>query len=148
MFYSFFSRSVKSISPTSGTAVTLSGGKPQLLRSSPSLLKILIGLDASLSTLRDPSTGLITGYDVEVERFDGLFVSFIKEKPSYSGLFQSIKFEVKRYSAKKSDFLGSRELIKFSHLTREMKGEWFTLASIKTPWNSTYSCSSEFVSLI
>ncbi|KAL5107954.1 Apolipophorin [Taenia crassiceps] len=138
------SRSVKSISPTTGTAIILSGGKPHLLRSSPSLLKILIGLDASLSTLQDPSTGLITGYVAEVERFDGLFISFIKEKPSFSELFQSIKFEVKRYRVRKSGFLGSSELIKFSYLTREMKGEWFTLASLKMPWNSTYSCSINY----
>eukprot|EP00108_Taenia_solium_P007401 TsM_000130500 transcript=TsM_000130500 gene=TsM_000130500 len=138
------SRSVKSLSPTNGTAVILAGGEPQLLHSSPSLLKILIGLDASLSMLRDPSTGLITGYVVEVERFDGLFISFIKEKPSFSELFQSVKFEVKRYSVKKSGFLGSRELIKFSYLTRKMKGEWFTLASLKMPWNSTYSCSINY----
>ncbi|KAH9280984.1 Apolipophorin -like protein [Echinococcus granulosus] len=134
------SRSVKAISPAGETSAILSGGESQLLRSSPSLLKTLIGLDASLSSLRDPSTGLITGYAVEVERFDGLFVSFIKEKPSFSGLFQSVKFEVKRYSVKRSGFLGSRELIKFNYLTREMKSEWFTLATLKMPWNSTYSC--------
>ncbi|VDM30875.1 unnamed protein product [Hydatigera taeniaeformis] len=138
------SRSVKSTSPTTGKVAILSGGEPQLLRRTPSLLKMLIGLDATLNSIQDPSTGLIMGYAVEVERFDGLFISFIKEKPNFSGLFQSVKFEIKRYSVARSGFLESREVINFHYLTRDLKGEWFTLASLKMPWNSTYSCSINY----
>ena len=127
------------ISPGGITALTSSGGKPQVLHSTPSILKTLIGLDASLSYVRDPPSGLISSYAVEVDQFEGLFISFTKEKPNFSSLFKSIKFEVKRLS--QSRLTTSRELIKFDSLTRETDGKWSTLTTLKMPWNGTYSCS-------
>lgn len=134
---------MKTISPRADTSIILSGGQSQVIYTSPLILKMLIGLDASLSRSVDSSTGLITGYAIEVSQFEGLFISFSKEKPSFSSVFKSLKFEVKRLS--KAGLSASRELIRFNYLNRETDGKWFALTTLKTLWNSTYTCSGEFL---
>ncbi|KAM7542846.1 hypothetical protein Aperf_G00000003178 [Anoplocephala perfoliata] len=137
-------RSVKTISPNGKTTMILSGGEPKLLQRSPPILKTLIGLDASLTSFQDRSTGLVTGYELDVATFDGILISFIRENPDFSGHFQSLRLELKRYTMKKSGFTESKELIKYNYLTREINDARFTSYTLKMPWNSTYSVSVNY----
>uniref|UniRef100_A0A5K3EQA8 Vitellogenin domain-containing protein n=1 Tax=Mesocestoides corti TaxID=53468 RepID=A0A5K3EQA8_MESCO len=138
------SRSVRGVSPSGESPALLPEGQPETLGASPAILETLLGLKAKVNALRHQPSGLLTGYSLEVDRFDGLFVSFQREKPGFSNMFQSVKFEVKRYQEKRRSFTTDEELIKLNYLTRVLKSGRFTLVTVKMPWNSTYRCSVNY----